>query len=48
MGCPIFKGEVVEFLVDEQIDLLAEFLVEFIEQQVKPFCEKYPDIYSIF
>jgi len=47
MRGPIFKGEVVEFFVDEQIDLLAEFLIEFIEQQVKPFCEKYPDIYSI-
>ena len=47
MGGPIFKGEKVKFFVDEQIDLLAEFLIEFIEQQVKPFCEKYPDIYSI-
>jgi hypothetical protein len=42
-----YLREVVEFFVDEQIDLLAEFLIEFIEQQVKPFCEKYPDIYSI-
>ncbi|MGX7689371.1 hypothetical protein ACWA1C_19555 [Flectobacillus roseus] len=47
MRGPLFKGEVVEFFVDEQIDLLAEFLIEFMEQKVKPFCEKYPDIYSI-